>query len=100
MTITKTDKGNNEIKIALEGRLDTTTAPDLEAEITDLTDVSALELDFTNLSYISSAGLRVLLAAQKKMNTKGKGLMVIKNANDTIKEVFELTGFSNVLKVE
>jgi len=98
MTIEKTAKGNA-LLLALEGRLDTTTAPQLEAEVNgSLAGVTELVMDFAKLEYISSAGLRVLLAAQKQMNKQGS--MVIKNACDDIKEVFEITGFSDILTVE
>ena len=92
----QTDKSLN---IALEGRLDTTTAPELEAELKlSIGDSSELNLDFAKLEYLSSAGLRVLLAAQKIMNKQGK--MVIRNVNDVISEVFEVTGFSDILTIE
>ena len=98
MKITKALK-DSELTIALEGRLDTTTAPDLEAELKQSLDgVTSLIMDFTSLEYISSAGLRVLLAAQKTMNKQGK--MVVRHANDTIQEVFEVTGFSDILTIE
>lgn len=87
------------LSIALEGRLDTTTAPRLEAELkTSLNGITELVLDFAGLEYISSAGLRVLLAAQKVMNKQGT--MVIRNVNETIMEVFEITGFADILKIE
>lgn len=89
---------NEKLTVVLEGRLDTTTAPELEKELV-LDAVSSLTLDFTALRYLSSAGLRVLLAAQKKMNAKG-GSMVVKNANDMIMEVFDATGFSDILTIE
>lgn len=86
------------MSIALEGRLDTMTAPLLEAEIQGKLDgVTELELDFAKLVYISSAGLRVLLSAQKIMNKQGK--MTIKNVCAEIKEIFEVTGFSDILTV-
>ena len=98
MEIIKNTNGN-ELNIALLGRLDTTTAPQLEEVIkNELEGVSALSLDFEKLEYISSAGLRVLLAAQKTMNKQGE--MVIKNPNDDIKEVFDITGFSDILTIE
>ena len=98
MTINKTANGS-QLTIALEGRLDTTTAPQLDEELKNsLTGVTDLTLDFAALEYISSAGLRVLLSAQKVMNKQGK--MVIHNVNETISEVFEITGFSEVLTVE
>ena len=92
----QTDKS---LDIALAGRLDTTTAPKLEAELRQsIGDNTELNLDFAKLEYISSAGLRVLLAAQKVMNRQGK--MVIRNVNDVISEVFEVTGFSDILTIE
>ena len=97
MTINKTQNGSA-LTIALEGRLDTSTAPQLEATLSELSGVTALTLDFAKLEYISSAGLRVLLAAQKLMNKQGK--MVITHVNDTIQEVFEITGFSDILTIE
>lgn len=93
------NKNGNSLEIALVGRLDTTTAPALETEIKASIDgVEQLVIDFAKLEYISSAGLRVLLAAQKIMNKQGK--MIIRNANDDIKEVFEITGFCDILTVE
>lgn len=90
MTITKNQNGSH-LDMALEGRLDTTTAPQLEAELKQSMDgVTELELDFAGLEYLSSAGLRVLLSAQKVMNRQGS--MVIKNVNETIMEIFEVTG--------
>ena len=84
---------------ALEGRLDTTTAPQLEAELKGaLDDVKDLVLDFEKLEYISSAGLRVLLATQKVMNQQGT--MVLKNVSDVINEIFEVTGFTDILTIE
>ena len=98
MTITK-NKEADTLKIALEGRLDTTTAPLLEAELKqELEGVKQLEFDFSGLEYISSAGLRVLLAAQKTMNRQGG--MVIRNVNQIVMEVFEITGFVDILSIE
>ena len=97
----KINQSRNEDKltIALEGRLDTTTAPELEAALrSSLDGVSALEMDFANLEYISSAGLRVLLSAQKTMNKQGT--MKITHVNETIVEIFEVTGFSDILTIE
>ena len=86
------------LDIALTGRLDTTTAPALEAELgTVLTNVTELAFDFAQLEYISSAGLRVLLATQKVMNKQGK--MTIRNVSSDIAEVFEITGFSSILTI-
>ena len=85
--------------IALAGRLDTSTAPQLETELKDCLDgVEALTLDFENLDYISSAGLRVLLSAQKTMNRQGE--MKVIHVNETISEIFEITGFTDVLTIE
>ena len=98
MDISK-NQTDNSLDIALAGRLDTTTAPKLEAELKQsIGDNTELNLDFAKLEYISSAGLRVLLAAQKVMNRQGK--MVIRNVNDVISEVFEVTGFSDILTIE
>lgn len=84
--------------IALEGRLDTSTAPQLEAEINaNLEGVTEFELNFAKLDYISSAGLRVLLAAQKIMNKQGS--MKVCNVNPEIMEVFDITGFSDILTI-
>ena len=88
-----------ELTLTISGRLDTTTAPQLEAEIKQSSaGVEKLVLDFTSLEYLSSAGLRVLLAAQKVMNKQGE--MIIKNVNDTINEIFEVTGFIDILTIE
>ena len=98
MTITKNVNDTN-LKIDLEGRLDTTTAPELEAELAaSLDGITALELDFSALEYISSAGLRVLLGAQKRMNAQGS--MKVTHVNADIMEVFEITGFCDILTVE
>ena len=84
--------------IKVEGRLDTTTAPALEAELeASIDQVSELVLDFLKLEYLSSAGLRVLLVAQKQMNRQGS--MIVKNVNDVIMEVFDITGFSGILTI-
>lgn len=98
MTINKNLNGE-ELTVALVGRLDTTTAPQLEAALKEsLPGVEHLVLDFAQLDYLSSAGLRVLLAAQKIMNKQGD--MVVRNVNETIAEVFEMTGFSDILTIE
>ena len=97
LNIKKTTEGE-QLLIALEGRLDTVTAPQLEEEINDLSGVSSLVFDFADLSYISSAGLRVLLSAQKSMN--GKGSMVVRNVSEEIQEIFDVTGFSDILTIE
>ena len=88
-----------ELNVVLEGRLDTTTAPELEKELKDSLDgVAALTIDMKELEYISSAGLRVLLSTQKIMNRQGE--MKLKNVNETIMEIFEVTGFSDILTIE
>ena len=98
MTITKTLNGT-ELTVALEGRLDTVTAPELEAELkASLEGVTALVIDFAALEYISSAGLRVLLSAQKIMNKQGE--MKVTHVNETVMEIFEVTGFSDILTIE
>lgn len=98
MTINKTVNGD-QLTIALEGRLDTTTAPQLDDELkTAMNGITKLEFDFSKLEYISSAGLRVLLSAQKTMNKQGS--MVIKNVNEEIGEIFEVTGFVDILTIE
>lgn len=98
MNIIKTREGTC-LTLALEGRLDTTTAPQLEAEVGEtLTGVTKLVLDFSRLEYLSSAGLRVILATQKVMNKQGE--MVIRHVNETILEVFEVTGFLEILTIE
>ena len=97
LNIAKTTE-NGKTAIALEGRLDTTTAPELEKEFkASLEGVSELTLDFEKLEYISSAGLRVLLSAQKTMNKQGE--MKLRNVNETIMEIFEVTGFSDILTI-
>jgi anti-sigma B factor antagonist len=86
--------------VSLDGRLDTTTAPQLEKELSEQFEgTDKLIFDFEKLQYISSAGLRVLLSAQKKMNASG-GSMIIRNANDMVMEVFEVTGFLDILTIE
>ena len=98
MKITKNVNGNI-ATIALEGRLDTTTAPELEKELkTVIESADALVLDFGELDYISSAGLRVLLSAHKAMSRKG-GMKVV-NVNELVREVFDVTGFSDILTIE
>lgn len=87
------------LTVILEGRLDTTTAPDLEKELKDsLDDVTELIMDFEKLEYISSAGLRVLLSTQKIMSRQGE--MKLIHVSDTIMEIFEVTGFADILNIE
>lgn len=98
MTILKTESGNT-LTMTLEGRLDTVTSPQLEDEAKKLgATVKTLVLDFKALDYVSSAGLRVILALQKVMNKQGS--MKITNVNESIMEVFEVTGFSDILTIE
>ena len=98
MTIEKHGIGT-ELTITLTGRLDTTTAPQLESELkASLDGVEKLTLDFAGLAYLSSAGLRVLLAAQKIMNKQGS--MVVCNVNEIIAEIFDVTGFCDILTIE
>ena len=96
----KKEQNGDELTIYLDGRLDTTTSPKLEQELKDTLDdnTKKLVIDLENLEYMSSAGLRVLLQAQKRMNKQGE--MVVRNVNDTIKDIFEVTGFSDILTVE
>lgn len=97
MEIIKLNEGSK-LTVTLEGRLDTTTAPQLETELkSSLEGVDNLTLNFEKLEYLSSAGLRVILSAQKVMNKQGE--MVIKNVNETIMEVFEVTGFVDILTI-
>lgn len=98
MIIEKTKKGK-ELTLTLSGRLDTSTAPQLEAEIKEIIGgVECLVLDLGALVYLSSSGLRVLLTAQKIMNRQGS--LVIRHVSDFIAEVFEITGFSGILTIE
>ena len=97
MTINKTQNGGA-LTVALEGRLDTTTAPDLEKSLGTLDGVTELTMDFEKLDYISSAGLRVLLSAQKTMSKKGS--MKVIHVGELIMEVFEVTGFCDILDIE
>ena len=90
---------DNAIALKVSGRLDTTTAPTLETAVSEsVANCEALVLDFSGLEYISSAGLRVILKAQKAMAAKGG--MIIRNVNETIMEIFEITGFSDILTIE
>ncbi len=98
MTISK-ERNESTLTLALEGRLDTVTAPELEKELkASLEGVKELTLDFAGLEYISSAGLRVLLSTQKTMNRQG--CMKLVHVNETILEIFEVTGFSDILTIE
>ena len=97
MTIQKKANGSA-LCVAVEGRLDTTTAPDLASELSDLTGVTSLTLDFSKLEYISSAGLRVLLSIHKIMSKQGG--MKVTHVNEIVSEVFEVTGFNDILNIE
>ena len=98
MTINKKMNGST-LEIALEGRLDTMTSPQLEAELfKDMPQAQELVFDFTKLEYISSAGLRILLTANKAMAAKGG--MKVTNASEIVREVFDVTGFSDILTIE
>ena len=98
MTITKKTEGNA-LTITLEGRLDTSTAPELEAELgASLDGVTDLTLDLEQLLYLSSAGLRVILGAQKRMNKQGT--MTVVHVANAIMEVFEITGFVDILNIQ
>lgn len=98
MKIRKTVIGDSMV-IALQGRLETTTAPELETVIkSELEGITSLTFDFAELDYISSAGLRVLLSAQKIMNKQGK--MKVTGANEIVNEIFDITGFSELLTIE
>ncbi|MBQ1471588.1 MAG: STAS domain-containing protein [Eubacterium sp.] len=98
LNINKTQKDST-LTLALEGRLDTVTSPELDEVVKEALDgVTELVFDFSELQYISSAGLRVLLSAQKKMAKQGS--MKILHVNETIMEIFEVTGFSEILTIE
>jgi len=98
MVITKTENGESMI-LELEGRLDTTTSKQLEAEVSSSFEgKTEVIMDFSKLVYVSSAGLRIILLAQKRMNKQGS--MKIINVNDTVMEVFQITGFADILTIE
>lgn len=98
MNINKELDGST-LTLKVEGRIDTTTAPELENTVKGSVDgITSLIFDFSSLDYISSAGLRVLLSAQKIMNEKGD--MIVENVSDDINEIFEVTGFSDILTIK
>ena len=98
MIINKTKNGD-ELLLALEGRLDTATAPQLGEIVSgELTDASELIFDLEKLEYLSSAGLRVLLSAQRTMNKQGR--MIVRNVNETVHDIFEITGFTEILTIQ
>ena len=93
------EKNGNKLEMAVSGRVDTTTAPELEKKIMDNIDgITELIFDFKDLSYTSSAGLRVILKAQKQMNKQGE--MKIRNVTDEVMDIFDVTGFSDILTFE
>ena len=99
MLNTEMKKDGNSMEFVLSGRLDTTTAPELEAQVKgNLDNIEKLCFDFKDLEYISSAGLRVLLGAQKIMSKQGS--MVVKNCSEEVKYVFDVTGFTEILTIE
>ncbi len=98
MNVTRQEE-NGTLTLLVEGRLDTTTAPQLEEQIPTGTQIQTLILDLSKLEYVSSAGLRVLLCAQKQMSAQG-GKLIVKNAQDAVLEVFEITGFNDILTLE
>ncbi|MCR4818800.1 MAG: STAS domain-containing protein [Fretibacterium sp.] len=98
MKINKTQNGA-ELTVSLEGQLDTTTAPELESALEGLGGVTSLVIDITKLDYISSAGLRVLLVAQKNLEKNGGSLTVV-GVNEDVKEIFEVTGFDEILNIK
>lgn len=98
MTINKIIDGSKMV-LEIGGRLDTTTAPELEAAVKESIDgINSLDINLAELEYVSSAGLRVILSAQKTMNKQGD--MVIRNVNDEVMEIFEVTGFVDILTIE
>lgn len=97
MTIDKALTGST-LTVTLDGRLDTITSPDLEQSLSDLTGVAHLVLDFAKISYVSSAGLRVLLALQKRMAKQGD--MVVRHVDKMVMEVLEMSGFVDILTIE
>ena len=97
MTIEKVQNGAT-LTVTLDGRLDTITSPDLEQSLSDLTGVTHLVLDFAKISYVSSAGLRVLLALQKQMSKQGD--LVVRNVDHMVMEVLEMSGFVDILTIE
>lgn len=97
--VINTNSINNKLEVAIEGRLDTTTSPELENKLSECLDgVKELIFDFSSLEYISSSGLRVLLATQKTMNKVGT--MKVINVSPSVMEVFEITGFVDILTIE
>lgn len=99
MLTIKKETNEGSVLFSLEGRLDTTTAPELDQAVKEALDgTKEMVFDFEKLEYISSAGLRVLLVAQKAMNVQGS--MKVVNTNEMVMEIFEVTGFSDILTIE
>lgn len=95
----ETTAENGKVLLALEGRLDTLSSPELEQQLNALLPgCEVLTLDLKKLDYLSSAGLRVLLSAQKRMN--GRGSMIVKNVGEVVMDIFEVTGFNEILTIE
>lgn len=92
------NKDDQKLTITIAGRIDTSTASDFEAKVEEIDDINELVLDFADVEYISSAGLRVILKAQKLMNSLGK--MKLINVNDDVLDVFDITGFTDILTIE
>jgi len=93
------ERSNNQLTLNLEGRLDSNSAPELDSELrADLDGIRRLVLNLTALSYLSSAGLRVVLSAQKQMNKQGE--MIVTGVNETIMEIFTVTGFADILTIQ
>lgn len=98
MTVT-TNIENKKMTVAIDGRLDTSTSPELESKLKDIpTEVTELNLDLKDTEYVSSAGLRVILSLHKRM-AKSSGALYISNVNESVKEVFDVTGFSDILDI-
>ncbi len=98
MTVT-TDIENKKMTAAIDGRLDTSTSPELESKLKDIpAGITELNLDMKDTEYVSSAGLRIILSLHKRM-TKSSGTLYISNVNESVKEIFDITGFSDILDI-
>lgn len=98
MTVT-TDTENKKMTAAIDGRLDTSTSPELESKLKDIpAGITELNLDMKDTEYVSSAGLRIILSLHKRM-TKSSGTLYISNVNESVKEIFDITGFSDILDI-
>lgn len=96
MTVTSKTEGNK-VTLTVEGRIDTVTSPEFEKAVKEIGSASELVIDFSKVEYISSSGLRVLLGAQKMMNKQGT--MTVTHANEAIMDIFEVTGFNEILTI-